>query len=361
MAEHSARKKRSLSGMLSALILGTATAVFAVCALISGNGAEAAEHPVWQPLLRAHDRLSLMLGNNRLGSVYVTDERLLPYLAEPEAEAVAAAAEAVNLYAASAGSTVYVLAVPTSAGIYGDMLADAAPLTNEHQILRDFSDALQEPVLWIEAASWLSGEREHYIYYRTDPHWTGYGAFCVYRSAIRKLGFNAYGYDHFNVRHYSTNYYGELAHSSHYYDTLPDAVDLYTSSDHDEQENVTALHEGGNVPLSGYFRTDLPEAKRAPELVFALETEPVLRIDTENQSSKDLLLLTDRCGSSMIPFLMQHYKTITAVNLPACSGIDWRKLTAGSYAQILILCGTDSIAAPECLQTWLQTEPAEET
>lgn len=360
MAEHPAKKSRNYSGMLSALILGTATAVFAVCALISGNGAEAAEHPVWQPLLRAHDRLSLMLGNDRLGAVYVTEERLLPHLAEPEPEAVAAAAEAVNLYAASAGTSVYVLAVPTSAGIYGDMLPDAAPLTNEHQILRDFSDALQEPVLWIEAASWLSGERDHYIYYRTDPHWTGYGAFCVYRSAIRKLGFNAYGYDHFNVTNYAADYYGDLAHSSHYYDILPDTVDLYESTDSTGSEQVTALHAEGNIPLSGYFRTELPEAKQSPEMVFAIETEPVLRIDTENQSSKDLLLLTDRYGSSMIPFLMQHYKTITAVNLPACSGTDWRKLTAGSYSQILILCGTDSIASPAGLQAWLQTEPTDE-
>ncbi len=360
MAKQTAKKKRLLPDLLSALILGAATGVFAVCALISGNGAEAAEHPVWQPLLRAHDRLSLMLGNDRLGDVYVTEDRLLPHLAEPAPEAVAAAAEAVNLYAASAGASVYVLAVPTAAGVYGDMLPDSAPLTNEYQILRDFSNALQDPVLWIEASSWLSGERDRYIYYRTDAHWTGYGAFCVYRSAIRKLGFSAYGYDHFNVTHYATDYYGDLARSSHYYDTLPDTVDLYESSDSTQQESVTALRQDGNIPLSGYFRKELSEAKRSPELVFAIETEPVLRIDTDNQSSKDLLLLTDRYGSSMIPFLMQHYKTITAVNLPACGETDWRKLTAGSYAQVLILCGTDSVASPEGLQAWLQTDTTDD-
>lgn len=360
MAEQKRRKKYPFSVTLSAWILGTATAVFAVCALISGNGAEAAEHPVWQPLLKAHDRLSLMLGSNRLGSVYVTEDRLLPYLTEPEEGAVEGAAEAVNLYASTAGASVYMLAVPTSAGIYGDLLSDAAPLTNEHQILRTFSESLQEPVLWIEAASWLSGERDGYIYYRTDSNWTGYGAFCVYRSAIRKLGFNAYGYDHFNVKHFSGNYYGELAQRSHFYDLLPDTVDLYESAEQTQPPRVTALHEDGNTPLSGYFRTDLPEAKKNPEKVFAPETEPVLRIDTDNQSNKDLLLLTDRCGCSMIPFLMQHYRTITAVNLPECGETDWRRLTAGSYSQILILCGTETITAPDGLQSLL-APPEEDT
>ena len=362
MAEQKHRKAHLFSGTLSAWILGTATAVFAVCALISGNGAEAAEHPVWQPLLRAHDRLSLMLGNDRLGSVYVTEERLLPHLTEPKQDTVLAAAEAVNLYAASAGSSVYMLAVPTSAGIYGDMLSDAAPLTNEHQILRTFSEALQEPVLWIEAASWLSGERENYIYYRTDSHWTGYGAFCVYRSAIRKLGFNAYGYDHFNVSHFSCRYYGALSQRSHFYDLMPDTVDLYESVGEPQTQRVTVLRPDGCTVLTGYFLTDLPEAKEHPEKVFALETERVLRIDTENQSSRDLLLLTDRCGSSMIPFLMQHYRMITAVNLPACAEneTDWRALTDGNYAQVLILCGTETITAEDGLQAMLAV-PEHET
>lgn len=354
MDEQKQRKKARISGLLSAVLLGSVTAVFAVCALISTSGAEAAEHPVWQPLLRAHDRLTLMFGSDRLGNVYVTGDRLLSHLPEPDEDTVPAAAQTVNAYAATAGASVFVLAVPTSAGIYGDMLSDAAPLTNEHQILRDFSDALQDPVRWIEAASWLSGEREQYIYYRTDTLWTGYGAFCVYRSAIRKLGFSAYGFDRFNVTHFSNAYYGTLAHRSHYYDCLPDTVDLYDSIDRTAAENVTALRQTGNAPLPGYFLTDLPEAQEDPEKVFALASEPVIRIETGNQSSKDLLLLTDRCGYSMIPFLMQHYRNITAVNLPACTETDWRALTAGSYAQILILCGTDAVAVPDGLQTWLQ-------
>ena len=353
MAELKSREKMRISETLSAWILGTATAVFALCALVSGNGAETEEHPVWQPLLRVHDKISLMLGNDRIGSVYVTEERLLPHLKEPESDTVSNAAKAVNLYAASQRASIYMLAVPTSAGIYGDMLPDSVPLTNEHQILRTFSESLQEPVLWIEAASWLSGARENYIYYRTDSHWTSYGAFCVYRSAIRKLGFNAYGYDHFTVTHFDCNYHGNLACRNHFYDLLPDTIDLYDSAEKTQPAQVTALRTEGDIALSGYYLIDLPEAKEKPEKVFALETEPVLRIATENQSSKDLLLLTDRCGYSMIPFLMQHYRMITAVNLPACNEIDWRTLTAGSYSQILILCGTETIAAEDGLQTML--------
>lgn len=360
MAEQKCREKMRISDTLSAWILGTATAVFAFCAIVSGNGAGVEEQPFWQPLLRVHDQLSQTLGNDRIGSVYVTNGRLLPHLQEPESDTVSNAAKAVNLYAESQRASVYMLAVPTSAGIYGDMLSDSVPLTNEHQILRTFAESLQEPVLWIEAASWLSGERDNYIYYRTDSLWTSYGAFCVYRSAIRKLGFNAYGYDYFNVTHFSCNYYGNLARRNHYYDLLPDTIDLYDSAQKSQPARVTALRTDGNPALPGYYLFDHPEAKENPEKVFALDTEPVLRITTENQSSKDLLLLTDRCGYSMIPFLMQHYRMITAVNLPACADINWRDLTAGSYSQILILCGTETIADESGLQMML-AEPTEDS
>ena len=125
---------------------------------------------------------------------------------------------------------------------------------------------------------------------------------------------------------------------------------------------MTVLRPDGCTVLTGYFLTDLPEAKEHPEKVFALETERVLRIETENQSSRDLLLLTDRCGSSMIPFLMQHYRMITAVNLPACAEneTDWRALTDGNYAQVLILCGTETITAEDGLQAMLAV-PEHET
>ncbi len=360
MADTKHSRQHFFSGILSAVILGGTTVLFAACALLGGSGN--LEYPLWQPLLRVHDHLVLAFGNNRIGSVYAADDRLLPCLSEPDDSAVQAAAIAVNAYAETANTSVYLLAVPTSAGVYGDMLPEALPLVNEHQILRHFADALSDQVKWIEAASWLSPEREQYIYYRTDSCWTAYGAFCVYRSAIRKLGFSAVGYDQFRVKHFCSDYYGALAQRSHFYDVTPDTVDLYTIYEEQLPDAVvTALHPDGKTVLPSYFRTDLPDAAEHPERVYALESEPVLRIDTQNGGSSDLLLLTDHYGSSMIPFLMQHYRSVTAVNLTLAADMDWRALTAGNYSQILILCGTDTMIASDGLSHQLAVEQKTES
>lgn len=336
-------EKRRGAGILSAVLLGSTTLLFAVCALFGGTKADAADRPLWQPLLHAHDSLMLSLGTRELGEVYVTSDRLLGHFSEPDDAAVSAAAEAVNAYAAAQSASVYLLAVPTSSGIYGDTLPDSAPLANEHQLLRRFAEGLNEQIIWLEASSWLSAEKEQYIYYRSDPCWTAYGAYTVYRSAIRKLGFTAVGYDRFYITHFGYDYYGSLAQQSHYYELAPDMIDLYYSSTQ-KPERVTALRADGAEALPAYFRTDLPETAQHPELVFGTESEPLLRIETDNPSNRDLLLLTDSFGGSMVPFLMQHYRSITAVNLQNAGDTDWQTLAAGDYAQILILYGADHIA-----------------
>ena len=319
---------------------------------------DAADQSLWRGLLHAHDRVWLALGSDELGNVYITKERLLRHIQPPEESVLQKSANAVNRFAENAGAPLYLLAVPTSAGIYSDDLADAAPIANEHQILRRFGEMLSDQVSRIEAYSWLSAEREQYIYYRTDPCWTGYGAYCSYRSAIRRLGFPSIGYDQFSVMHCRSDYYGRLAQDVHYYEVQPDLVDMYTLRDQPQNETVTALRAEGAVSLPSYYLTEYADTE--PEKIFAAAHEPVLRIETDNQSSKDLLLLSDAFGYSMIPFLMQHYRTITAVNLPECGETDWRRLTAGSYSQILILCGTETITAPDGLQSLL-APPEEDT
>ena len=340
-------RKHFSTKIISALILGCTTLVFAFGSLI---GKADADSLFWQALLRRHDKIMLALGTDKLGSVYVTKNRLLAHFPDPDEAAVAAAAAAVNRYAEAQSVPVYMLAVPTSSAIYSEALPDSAPLANEQMLLRRFSEGLNDTIIWIEAASWLTSEKEQYIYYRTDPCWTAYGAFCVYRSAIRKLGFSAVGYDRFSITHCTADYYGRLAQQAHYFSMQPDIIDLYyNNSTLHQPERAEAIRPDGNVSLPAYYRTDLPDIKTNPELVFAIESEPILRLETDNPGTRDLLLLTDSFGDSMIPLLMQHYRSITAVSLTLTDNLDWQTLTQGDYAQILILCGTDTVAAPNGL------------
>lgn len=348
------------AGIASAVVLFAVTAVLAVGSLIGGAGTDASDNPFWKPLLRAHDRISLAIGGDTIGNVYITsDGRMLRKAAPPAADAVSEAAAAVNRFAAESDVSVYLLAVPTSAGIYSDSLARTAPAVSEHTVLQELSEKLSEQVVRIEAESWLSAEKEQYIYYRTDPCWTSYGAYCAYRSAIRRLGFAAVGYDKFSVQHFCDDYLGSLVRESHYSEAVPDMIDLYSVAGEPEDVTVTVRRSDGREQFDSYFRTDADDLQDDPTRVFFAAAEPFLRIETAHQNSKDLLLLTDRFGAAMIPFLLQHYHIIDSVNLELAGDTDWRSMTHGTYSQILILCGADTVTAPDGLAAMLSTAPAQ--
>lgn len=352
MAKEKGRKRERFRTLHAAFILAGMTGLLAAGSLFGGSGSEAAKNPVWRPLLRARDSTVLQLGRDSVRDIYVTEERLLPYAVSYDENAVTASAAAVNAYAAAVGVPVYMLAVPTSAGIYGDLLPEAAPLVNEHAELDSLSRQLSDSVMRIEAESWLSTEREQYIYYRTDPCWTSYGAFCVYRTAIRKLGSNPLGYDRFKITHFSSEYKGRLVQNSGFDEMKPDLVDLFQSDTEQPLRTVTALRPDGPEQYSSYYRKNAAEESGEAVQVFGTNIEAVLHMETENQNNRELLLLTDRFGGSMVPFLLQHYHTVTAVNLELAHAqkLDWQALVhdgGTQYTQVLVLCGADTLRSAD--------------
>ena len=325
------------------LILGTAC-LFAGASLFGGT-----DSTVWNPLLALHDRSYVLLGGDTVGEVYVTKDRLLRRRVQYDEKDLAASADAISRFAKQTDIPVWFMGVPTSAGIYADTLSDAAPRVNERALLRTFSEQLDPKIGWLEAASWLNGMKEQYVYCRTDSRWTSYGAFYIYQSVIRKLGFQAIGYDHFTITHFSSNYYGNLAQEIRYYDVLPDLVDLYTAENEPAPLSITAYRpDGSSVPLQSYYRKeDAAESGNAYD-VFGLEHFAALQMEMKNKSAKHLLLLSDSFGSPMLPFLWQHYHNITAVNLPLAREIDWKALTKDmEYSHIIILCSTDTLLDPQ--------------
>ena len=161
------------------------------------------------------------------------------------------------------------------------------------------------------------------------------------------------------MQHFCDDYLGSLVRESHYSEAVPDMIDLYSVAGEPEDVTVTVRRSDGREQFDSYFRTDADDLQDDPTRVFFAAAEPFLRIETAHQNSKDLLLLTDRFGAAMIPFLLQHYHIIDSVNLELAGDTDWRSMTHGTYSQILILCGADTVTAPDGLAAMLSTAPAQ--
>ena len=340
MHKEEAPKKAPLRPALSAIfVIGT------VCAFAAASLFCSEENPVWNPLLAMHDRTFAALGSDTVGDVYVTKERLLRRRVSYSGEQLEEAAGIISGFAQNSKAPVWFLGVPTSAGIYADTLSESAPYINERTLLRTFSEELDSKVNWLEAASWLYGMKDQYVYYRTDSRWTSYGAFYIYQSVIRKLGFHAVGYDHYTITHFTDEYYGDLAQEIRYYDVQPDLVDLYTAENESKPISINAFRADlTSVPLQSYYRTEEAAAAENAYAVFGLEQFAVLQMELSSKSAKSLLLLCDSFGSTMLPFLWQHYRNVTAVNLSLARETDWQALTEErEYSHVIILCSTETL------------------
>lgn len=346
MAENARRRLRFARAALSVVLLLGTTLVLTAAALPALRGESLAERKPFDLLLAARDRICLALGEDSIGGVYVTSERLLPKITEYDAAALEENANRVVALSDRAETPVYVLAVPTAAAIYSSDLPRNAPRLDEREILRNFEQKLQmHDVRVIESYSWLSAAREQYLYYRTDSRLTSYGAYILYRTAIQKLSLKPVGYDRFEIAHFDTEYYGDLARkTANPILARPDTVDLYTTADSPEITRVTALREDGTrETLKDYFQPADAERSGSALDVFAAMTRASVTIETDSPGGMSLTLLTDANGAAIVPFLYNHYTSLTVVNVErADEAVISDALDAGAN-QILLLCGIETL------------------
>ena len=66
--------------------------------------------------------IELMTGKKEINGVYITDDRLIEKIPEPDNDCIKRSVDTINNFAKSVKTPVYVLIAPTSAGIYSETL-----------------------------------------------------------------------------------------------------------------------------------------------------------------------------------------------------------------------------------------------
>lgn len=341
-----------IGSVLRPVLLGGVLLFCSIGALAGGAATKptAEAFPFGEQLADVYHALRLRAGSDTIGTVYVTEERLIRYHKSYDLTVAESFAAEVNAYAAEQTVPVYWMAVPTAAGLYSETLPQGAPQANEQALLNTVSGMLESSITQIDVYSWLYSMRDAYIYYRTDRHWTTYGAFCAYKTAIRKMGFANLGYDRFIIEHITADFQGSFVQETGYADIRPDVVDIYRCDNGTTYTAITAVDANGKqTELQSLYDTALcadPERLRFEAYsVFAAVNTPLLRIETDLRNAKHLLILTDSYGACMVPFFTQHYSSVTVVNTELALPQDWQRHMTQQPSQILLICSADTITA----------------
>ena len=204
---------------------------------------------------------------------------------------------------------IFVLA-PTSIDLYPEILPLYAKTGMHAEIMDIVSGALSQDIRFIDPFNLLKKEKDSPIYFRTDHHWTTYGAFYTYQAIAEDMGFTANSFDDFQIEQVSNQFYGTFYAKGNDLSIPPDVIDIFTLKK-DMQYEVIADRD---VQLDGlYDKSFLNKRDQYAYFLGGNHAKTIITSSVEN--GKKLLLIKDSYAHAMVPFLANHFEEIHMLDL----------------------------------------------
>lgn len=289
--------------------------------------------------LRTH--LERLMGHNQINGVYFAKGRLCEVQEPVDYARLDKTIEAINSFGRRFDGRLSVMVVPTSAQIYADSLPSYSPEPEQRKMINYIYSALDGGIQTIDVYDSLMRAREDYIYYRTDHHWTTYGAYIAYCDCLRRLGYSPVTIDNIDVEHASHSFVGSYYSKVLTDEIEPDTIDFYTSPGA-EVQNVRITKPDGQVYQrdSIYFRENLSIKDKYQS--FLGENVPLVEIESD-AAGGSVLIIKDSYANCFVSFMTKHFSKVTVVDLRYMMSLE-DYIDPTEYDRILILYNASTLA-----------------
>lgn len=200
---------------------------------------------------------------------------------------------------------VNLMLVPTAVTIYSDKLPAYAPSCDQLETAYAIYDATGIPAIDCTQCL-LDGAAQGQLYYRTDHHWTTWGAYQGYLAYCGAKGLKPVALDSLTAQTVTEEFAGTVYSKINDYGHRKDSITVYTNPE--DILTVTYL-DTGEVTDSLYNLAYLEEKDKYS--LFLNNIHPLIVIENGAAASQDeLMLIKDSYANSMVPFLAHHYRRI---------------------------------------------------
>lgn len=285
------------------------------------------------------------LGKTENNGVFIKNNMMMEIWKDYDKEIFEKNLKAVNGFAErNSDIPCYFMLVPNAQEIYKENIPAFAEVGSQQEYISDLYSGLNKNFKTIDAYTALNENKDSYIYYRTDHHWTSYGAFLGYTAAAPVLGYDSYKYEDFKIEHASDQFEGTLFSKTLEFRVTPDTMDYYTLKENEPSVKVSVFKEFDTKTStvkydeydSMYFREFLQVKDKYSS--FLGQNSPVVTVENPNaKSDKSLLIIKDSYAHALVPFLSKEYKKVTMVDLRYIK-TDFRIMTPlNDYDQLLFV------------------------
>lgn len=298
--------------------------------------------PARNSWIAANSAFQAQFNGNIVNGVYVNEKMLLNADISSRASSEKSAQE-IKKFRSSYSGAMYFVAVPTSSGVYEEYLPKYLLSNPESRQINTFYNSLGADIRQIDAYNILKMLNENYIYYRNDTKWTSYGAYCVYRTVIQKLGFIPIAYDKYTIEHVTNEFRGNLYNKTLYSGVKPDMIDSYKFSSGAEIAECIGFDNNGQAQKQTICDKKRLDSGNKYDFYAGGEL-PLLKISTSVNNERKILVIKDSFGDCFLPFLVQHYSEIAVVSPENLECSLSELINTEDYEQMLFIFGIDSIS-----------------
>lgn len=235
---------------------------------------------------------------------------------------------------------VSVALAPTALTILKDKLPSFSEYENEEQFLKEFYSMLDDNILKIDLIDALNKHNDEYVYYKTDHHWTGLGAYYAYEEIVSKIKEKSIPLNEFREEILSDSFLGTLYSKGNFFYANKDVMKTYHYDKMDFTINYVYEDDIDNT----FYKRDCLLIKDKYSVFFG-GNHPAIKI-TNNvlEDNSKIVIIKDSYANSLVPFLSNHYKEIHMIDLRQFNGDVRAYLDENELKDVLILYNANGLS-----------------
>ena len=281
--------------------------------------------------------LEYTLGKRESNGVFIGKNVLLSKLGTASQANIENNLQGMLDFFAAAQKPCAVMLVPSAAEIQPDKLPLYAQSWPQDPLIQQIYQAAAG-MTGISVSAALREHAEEYIYYRTDHHWTTYGAYLAYLEYCRVLGLTPLEYQAETV---SWNFNGTLYSKSGVRFIKPDTMEAFQS---DAALGCSIKTNGEPVYYDSVYFPQYLEVKDQYGY-FLGQNQPIVTLYGNQATGKKLLMFKDSYAHCLAPMLLQYYDEIVLVDLRYINSEIGDLLDIEEFDQVLFLYSVDTFVS----------------
>jgi len=211
---------------------------------------------------------------------------------------------------------VNVCIIPTSA-IKIDNEEIKSQLADQEQIFKDMDAIMNdsanlggEKINFVNPYNEMYANRDEYIYFRSDHHWTQRGAYYAYKAFVESVGLEATPVDGFDIEVLTEDYSGSMYEytKDERVKSFKDKIEAFMTR---KKLTMTITDRSGET--ASYSEAIMTWSKTYSAFLCGDNPYTVINVP-ENPQDRNILVLKDSYGNAFVPFLAENYGNIIVVD-----------------------------------------------